>query len=114
MDGKKSGREEFYGSYSARDAVEGLPQHARSGADGRPARFGREVRTARRGTEPEDVDFVVVRENTEGLYANVFGFVRQSSPHEIAIQQEVNTRFGVERAVRYAYELARQRGASDA
>jgi 3-isopropylmalate dehydrogenase len=59
--------------------------------------------------KPEDVDFMVVRENTEGLYSNVFGFHRKGTPNEIAIQQEINTRMGVERAIRYAYELTRKR-----
>jgi len=55
------------------------------------------------------LDFVVVRENTEGSYAGEGGFLRKDTPHEIATQGSVNTRMGVERCVRYAFELAMSR-----
>jgi 3-isopropylmalate dehydrogenase len=58
---------------------------------------------------PEDIDFVVVRENTEGLYAGIGGFLKKGKPDEVAIQEMVNTRKGVERCIRYAFELTRQR-----
>ena len=54
-------------------------------------------------------DFVVIRENTEGTYAGEGGFLRKDTPHEIATQGSVNTRLGVERAIRYAFELATTR-----
>ena len=54
----------------------------------------------------DDVDFVVVRENSEGLYAGAGGFHRKGTPHEVAVQESINTRHGVERIVRYAFELA--------
>ncbi len=54
-------------------------------------------------------EFVVIRENTEGTYAGEGGFLRKGTPHEIATQGSVNTRHGVERCVRYAFELARSR-----
>ncbi|MEZ5142185.1 MAG: 3-isopropylmalate dehydrogenase [Acidimicrobiales bacterium] len=54
-------------------------------------------------------EFVVIRENTEGTYAGEGGFLRKGTPHEVATQGSVNTRFGVERCVRYAFELARSR-----
>ena len=54
-------------------------------------------------------DFVVIRENTEGTYAGEGGFLRRGTPHEIATQGSVNTRHGVERAVRYAFDLATTR-----
>jgi 3-isopropylmalate dehydrogenase len=54
----------------------------------------------------DDVDFVVVRENSEGLYSGVGGFHRKGTEHEVAVQSSINTRHGVERIVRYAYELA--------
>ena len=54
-------------------------------------------------------DFVVIRENTEGTYAGEGGFLRRGTPHEIATQGSVNTRHGVERAVRYAFDLAATR-----
>ncbi len=59
--------------------------------------------------KPEDIDFVVVRENTEGLYAGSGGFLRKGTPDEVAIQESINTRMGVERCVRYAFEYCRKR-----
>jgi 3-isopropylmalate dehydrogenase len=56
----------------------------------------------------DDVDMVVVRENSEGLYSGVGGFHRKGTEHEVAVQESVNTRHGVERIVRYAFELAMQ------
>ena len=58
---------------------------------------------------PEDIDFVVVRENSEGMYAGGGGFFKKGTPDEIAIQESVNTRKGVERCIRYAYEYCRKR-----
>ncbi len=57
------------------------------------------------------VDMVVIRENTEGTYAGEGGFLRKDTPHEVATQGSVNTRMGVERCVRYAFDLARSRPA---
>ncbi len=57
----------------------------------------------------EPFDFVVIRENTEGTYAGEGGFLRKDTPQEVATQGSVNTRHGVERCVRYAFELARSR-----
>lgn len=54
-------------------------------------------------------DFVVIRENTEGTYAGEGGFLRKNTSHEVATQGSVNTRLGVERAIRYAFELATTR-----
>ncbi len=53
-----------------------------------------------------DVDMVVVRENSEGLYSGAGGFHRRGTAHEVAVQESINTRHGVERIVRYAFELA--------
>ena len=58
---------------------------------------------------PEDIDFVVVRENTEGLYSGSGGFLRKGTPHEVAIQESINTRRGVERCIRFAFEYCRKR-----
>ncbi len=58
---------------------------------------------------PEHVDFVVVRENNEGLYTGSGGFVFKGTPNEVAIQESVNTRRGVERCLRFAFEYARKR-----
>jgi 3-isopropylmalate dehydrogenase len=54
----------------------------------------------------DDVRFVVVRENSEGLYSGAGGFHRKGTAHEVAVQESINTRHGVERIVRYAFELA--------
>jgi 3-isopropylmalate dehydrogenase len=54
----------------------------------------------------EDVNLVVVRENSEGLYSGAGGFHRKGTPYEVAVQESINTRHGVERIVRYAFELA--------
>src|SRR5881409_323879 len=59
--------------------------------------------------KPEHIDFVVVRENNEGLYTGAGGFVFKGTPNEIAIQESVNTRRGVERCLRYAFEYCRKR-----
>jgi 3-isopropylmalate dehydrogenase len=61
------------------------------------------------GSIAEGADFVVIRENTEGTYAGEGGFLRHGTPHEVATQGSVNTRFGVERCVRFAFELADDR-----
>lgn len=59
--------------------------------------------------KPEHIDFVVVRENNEGLYTGSGGFVFKGTPHEIAVQESINTRRGVERCLRYAFEYTRKR-----
>src|SRR5947199_7688115 len=58
---------------------------------------------------PADVDFVVVRENNEGLYTGSGGFVFKGTPNEIAVQESINTRRGVERCLRFAFEFTRKR-----
>ena len=59
---------------------------------------------------PEHIDFVVVRENTEGLYCGAGGFLKRGTPDEVATQIMINTRKGVERCCRYAFEFCRARG----
>jgi 3-isopropylmalate dehydrogenase len=59
--------------------------------------------------KPEDIDFVVVRENNEGLYTGAGGFVFKGTANEVALQESVNTRRGVERCLRFAFEYARKR-----
>ncbi|QLD13126.1 3-isopropylmalate dehydrogenase [Microbacterium oleivorans] len=59
--------------------------------------------------EPGDIDFVVVREGTEGPYVGNGGTIRRGTPHEVANETSVNTAYGVERVVRYAFELAGRR-----
>ena len=58
---------------------------------------------------PADIDFVVVRENTEGIYSGAGGFQYKGTPHEVSTNIHVTTRHGSERAIRYAFELARKR-----
>jgi 3-isopropylmalate dehydrogenase len=60
-----------------------------------------------KGVEPKDVDFVVVRENTEGVYTDSGGVFKQGTPDEIATQEDINTRKGVERIIRYAFEYCK-------
>jgi 3-isopropylmalate dehydrogenase len=58
----------------------------------------------------KDVNFIVFRENTEGLYVGVGGFFKKGTAEEIAVQEDMNTRRGVERIIRYAFEYARNHG----
>jgi tartrate dehydrogenase/decarboxylase/D-malate dehydrogenase len=62
------------------------------------------------GREPGSIDFIVVRENTEGEYAQVGGVLYPDSPYGVAVQSAVFTRHGTERIIRFAFELARRRG----
>jgi 3-isopropylmalate dehydrogenase len=66
------------------------------------------VWTPLRNKNPEDINCLVVRENSEGLYVGSGGFLKKGTPDEIAIQESVNTRKGVERCIRYAFELCRR------
>src|ERR1700678_1999630 len=75
----------------------------------RPVRLYDERFCPLKDKKPEDIDFVVVRENNEGLYTGSGGFVFKGTPNEIAIQESVNTRRGVERCLCFAFELARKR-----
>src|SRR5258705_4103998 len=75
----------------------------------RPVRLLPGAPTPLAGKGPDDIDMVVIRENTEGAYAGEGGFLRKGTAHEIATQGSVNTRGGVERCLRYAFELARTR-----
>lgn len=72
-------------------------------------RFELDLYINQRPFSTADHDFVVIRENTEGAYAGEGGFLRKGTPHEVATQGSVNTRMGVERCIRYAYELAAKR-----
>lgn len=58
---------------------------------------------------PEDIDFIVVRENTEGLYAGAGGVLRKGTLDEVAVQESINTRKGVERCIRFAFDYCRKR-----
>jgi 3-isopropylmalate dehydrogenase len=76
----------------------------------RPTRLLPSVPTPLKNVGPDDIDMVIVRENTEGLYCQNGGFLYKNTPHEVANQIEVTTRHGVERAIRYAFEYAKQQG----
>jgi 3-isopropylmalate dehydrogenase len=73
-------------------------------ANVRPVRLLDAALCPLKGVEPKDVDFVVIRENTEGVYTDAGGVFKQGTPDEIAIQEDINTRKGVERIIRYAFE----------
>ncbi len=75
----------------------------------RPVKLYPGVWTPLKDKGPDDIDFVVVRENTEGLYLGVGGFAKKGTPDEIAVQEMVNTRKGVERCIRYAFEYTTTR-----
>jgi len=75
----------------------------------RPVILYPNVDTPLKDKGPEDIDFVVVRENTEGLYAGAGGVLKKGTPDEVAIQESINTRKGVERCIRYAFAYARKR-----
>ncbi len=75
----------------------------------RPVKLYPGVTTPLQGKGPEHIDFDVVRENTEGLYAGAGGFLKKNTPDEIAVQESINTRKGVERCIRYAYEYCQKK-----
>jgi len=75
----------------------------------RPVKLYPGVWTPIKDKGPEEIDFVVVRENTEGLYTGCGGFLKKGTDKEVAIQESVNTRFGVERCLRYAFEYTKKR-----
>jgi 3-isopropylmalate dehydrogenase len=75
----------------------------------RPVRLYPGVTSPVAGLTPERLDLVIVRENTESVYAGAGGVLRLGTPHEVATQESVNTRMGVERVLRYAFEQARAR-----
>jgi 3-isopropylmalate dehydrogenase len=75
----------------------------------RPVKLYPNVESPLKDKKPADIDFVVVRENTEGLYAGAGGFLRKGTPQEVAIQESINTRFGAERCLRYAFEYTKAR-----
>ena len=75
----------------------------------RPVKLYPGVETPLKDKKPEDIDFVVVRENTEGGYLGAGGFHKRGTPDEIAIQEAIHTRKGVERCIRFAFEYCRKR-----
>lgn len=75
----------------------------------RPVKLYPNVPTPIKDKGPADIDFVVVRENTEGIYTGAGGFFKKGTPDEIAVQESINTRKGVERCLRYAFEYTERR-----
>jgi len=75
----------------------------------RPVKLYPGVDTPLKDKRPEDIDFVVIRENTEGAYGGAGGFFKKGTPDEVAIQEAIHTRKGVERCIRFAFELCRKR-----
>ena len=75
----------------------------------RPVKLYPGVDTPLKDKKPEDIDFVVVRENTEGAYGGAGGFFKKGTPDEVAIQEAIHTRKGVERCIRFAFEFCRKR-----
>jgi len=76
----------------------------------RPVKLYPGVETPLKNKGPEDINYIVVRENTGDLYTGVGGFSMKGTPQEVAVQSAVYSRFQVDRCLKYAFELARHRG----
>ncbi|MHC4820429.1 MAG: 3-isopropylmalate dehydrogenase [Planctomycetota bacterium] len=76
----------------------------------RPVRLYDERFCPLKDRKPEDLDFIVVRENTEDAYAGLGGILKKGTDHEVAVQEMIYTRSGCERVIRYAYDLCQKRG----
>jgi 3-isopropylmalate dehydrogenase len=98
------------GNQHAADILLGLRFKLDLYANERPCVLLDQRLTPLKGRSEKDVQFCVIRENTEGLYAGVGGFFKKGTADEIATQEDINTRKGVERIVRYAFDYARRRG----
>lgn len=94
----------------ARDILFGLRFGCDLYANIRPVRALSDALVPLKGKTMADVDFVVFRENTEGIYVGVGGQLRRGTEHEVAINEDINTRFGVERIIVAAFEYARKYG----
>src|ERR1700746_1635323 len=82
-------------------------------ANVRPVRLLDTTLCPLRGVEAKDVDFVVLRENTEGVYTDAGGVFKQDTPDEVATQEDINTRKGVERILRYAFQYCQRHTKGD-
>jgi 3-isopropylmalate dehydrogenase len=98
------------GNQHAREILLGLRFKLDLYVNFRPVKLLDERLTPLKGKRAEDVDFVIFRENTEGVYVGMGGVFKEGTPDEMAVQEDVNTRKGVERIVRAAFEHARGRG----
>ena len=79
-------------------------------ANVRPVKLLDESLCPLKNAKAEDVDFVVIRENTEGVYMDMGGYFKRDTPDEVATQEDINTRKGVERIIRFAFDYARTHG----
>lgn len=93
----------------AREVVLGARQKLDLYVNVRPVELLHERLTPLKGRSCRDVDFLILRENTEGAYVGAGGFVRKGTPHEVAVQETVATRMGADRILRYAFGQARLR-----
>jgi 3-isopropylmalate dehydrogenase len=82
-------------------------------ANVRPVRLLDAALCPLKGVGPNDVDFVVIRENTEGVYGDVGGVFKKGTEDEVAIQEDINTRKGVERVIRYAFDYCEKNPKQD-
>lgn len=82
-------------------------------ANVRPVRLLTEALCPLKGVRPQDVDFVVIRENTEGVYGDVGGVFKKGTADEVAIQEDINTRKGVERVIRFAFDYCERNTRQD-
>jgi len=82
-------------------------------ANVRPVRLLDAALCPLKGVEPKDIDFVVIRENTEGAYVDAGGVFKQGTPDEIAVQEDINTRKGVERIIHFAFEFCERHTRQD-
>lgn len=89
----------------AREILLGMRSQMDLYANVRPVRLLDAALCPLKGIEPSDIDFVVIRENTEGVYGDLGGVFKRGTADEIAIHEDVNTRKGVERIIRYAFEF---------
>jgi len=94
----------------AADILLGLRSKLDLYVNARPVELLQDRFTPLRDRSERDIRMIVFRENTEGLYVGVGGFFKKGTPDEIAVQEDVNSRKGVERIIRYAFEYARQNG----
>jgi 3-isopropylmalate dehydrogenase len=93
-----------------REILLGMRQGLDLYANVRPTRVFDAALCPLKNKGPEEVDFVVIRENTEDLYVSMGGNFKKGTPDEVAIDESVNTRKGVERVIRYAFEYAKRNG----
>jgi 3-isopropylmalate dehydrogenase len=98
------------GNEHAKDILLGMRFQLDLYVNERPARLFDERLTPIKGKTPKDIDLMVFRENTEGVYVSIGGEFKRGTPDEITIAEEINTRKGVERIIRYAFEWARANG----